>query len=171
MALKGDRYELETTIDFFLNEVAERGGVATLSTAGSGAALDQSAALVTYAAQQSGVAPIGILLNDMVNIDQTRQHINFHKNEMQKGGKVTLLRKGWVVTNRIDPGVTVTAGQTAYVGPSGYLTNTQKNPQINRKVYNGGLIVGEFASTKDEDGYAKVYVNLPQHDSNFPRSK
>ena len=24
---------------------------------------------------------------------------------------------------------------------------------------------------KDEDGYAKVYVNLPQHDSNFPRSK
>ena len=90
---------------------------------------------------------------------------------MQKGGKVTLLRKGWVVTNQIDPGVTPTAGQTAYVGPSGYINNTQKNPQINRKVYNGGLVIGEFASTKDEDGYAKVYVNLPQHDSNFPRSK
>ena len=83
MALKGDRYELETTIDFFMNEVAERGGVATLSTAGSGAALDQSAALVSYATNQSGIAPIGILLNDMVNIDQTRQHINFHKNEVQ----------------------------------------------------------------------------------------
>ena len=80
MALKGDRYEFETTIDFFMNEVAERGGVVTLSTAGSGAALDQSAALVTYAAAQSGQVPIGILLNDMVNIDQTRQHINFHKN-------------------------------------------------------------------------------------------
>ena len=171
MALKGDRYEFEPTLDFFLNEVAERGGVCTLSTAGSGAALDQSAALVTYAAAQSGAAPIGILLNDMVNIDQTRQHINFHKDEMQKGGKVTLLRKGWDVTNMIDPGVTPTAGQTAYVGPSGYISNTQKNPQINRKVYNGGLVIGEFASTKDEDGYAKVYVNLPQHDSNFPRSK
>ena len=107
----------------------------------------------------------------MVNLDQTRQHINFNKNEMQKGGKVTLLRKGWVVTNMIDPGTTPTAGQTAFVGPSGYISNTQKNPQINRKVLNGGLIVGEFASTKDEDGYAKIYVNLPQHDSNFPRSK
>jgi len=171
MALKGDRYEFETTTDFFLNEVATRGGIVTLSTAGSGAALDQSAALVSYSAQQSGAAPIGILLNDMVNLDQTRQHINFHKNEMQKGGKVTLLRKGWVVTNMIDPGCTPTAGQAAFVGPSGYITNTQKNPQINRKVLNGGLIVGEFASTKDEDGYAKVYVNLPQHDSNFPRSK
>ena len=129
MALKGDRYEFETTIDFFMNEVAERGGVVTLSTAGSGAALDQSAALVTYAAAQSGQVPIGILLNDMVNIDQTRQHINFHKNEMQKGGKVTLLKKGTVVTNRIDPGITPTKGQIAFVGGhnksgSGALANT-----------------------------------------------
>ena len=31
MALKGDRYEFETTTDFFCNdEVAERGGIALL---------------------------------------------------------------------------------------------------------------------------------------------
>ena len=165
MALKGDRYELETTIDFFMNEVAERGGVATLSTAGSGAALDQSAALVTYAAQQSGVAPIGILLNDMVNIDQTRQHINFHKNEMQKGGKVTLLRKGWIVTNRIDPGVTVTAGQTAFVGPSGYISRKQKTGTPHESTR--GQFIGTFESTADEDGYAKIAVNLPNDTSTF----
>ena len=171
MALKGDRYEFETTIDFFLNEVAERGGVVTLSTAGSGAALDQSAALVTYAAAQSGLVPIGLLLNDMVNIDQTRQHINFHKNEMQKGGKVTLLRKGWVVTNRIDPGVTISAGDVAYVGPSGFLTNTNKAPLYNRQNRTGGMVVGQFDSTKDEDGYAKVSINLPQADSNYKSSR
>ena len=78
MALKGDRYELETAVEFFMNEdsgAAERGGIVTLSTVGSGSALDQSKALVTYASAQSGVVPIGILLNDVVNIDQTRQHI------------------------------------------------------------------------------------------------
>lgn len=157
MALKGDRYEGETTIDYFLDEVAERGGICTLSTAGSGAALDQSAALVTYAAGPSGQVPVGLLLNDMVNNDQTRTHINFHKNEMQKGGKVTLLRRGWVVTNFIDPGVTVAGGEPAYVGPSGYVSNNNAL---------GGRIVGDWASLEDEDGYAKVNVNLPQFDNN-----
>jgi len=171
MALKGDRYEFETTTDFFLNEVAARGGVVTLSTAGSGSALDQSAALVTYAAAQSGVTPIGLLLNDMVNIDQTRQHINFHKDEMQKGGKVTLLRKGWVVTNLIDPGVTIAKGDVAYVGPSGYLTNTNKAPLYNRQNRTAGMVVGQFDSLKDEDGYAKVSINLPQADSNYTSSR
>ena len=50
MALKGDRVELETTVHYFMDEVATRGGVATLSTAASGAALDNSAHLVTYQA-------------------------------------------------------------------------------------------------------------------------
>ena len=163
MALKGDRYEFETTIDFFLNEVAERGGVCSLSTAGSGAALDQSAALVSYSPNQSGAAPIGILLNDMVNIDQTRQHINFHKNEMQKGGKVTLLKKGWVVTNMIEPSrkKTITAGQTCFVGVSGYLSNTQAATPGQHEQSNGAPI-GQFDSIEDEDGYCKVSVNIPQ---------
>ena len=162
MALKGDRYELDTDISFFMNEVAERGGIATLSTAGSGAALDQSAALVTYVAAQSGAVPVGILLNDMVNIDQTRQHINFHKNEMQKGGKVTLLKKGWVVTNYIDPGDTIAAGNVAFVGPSGYITNSQTVGQAGSDA-SAGAVIGQFESITDEDGYAKVSVNLPNH--------
>tara|TARA_Y100001949_G_scaffold102493_1_gene86466 strand:+ start:140 stop:622 length:483 start_codon:yes stop_codon:yes gene_type:complete len=158
MALKGDRYELETDVSHFMSDTtAERGGIASLSTAGSGASLDQSAALVTYAAAATGVVPVGILLNDMVNIDQTRQHINFHKNEVQTGGKVTLLRKGWVVTNRIDPGDTIAGGDPAYVGPSGFISNDNAL---------GGRIIGNWASLADEDGYAKVNVNLPQFDDN-----
>ena len=157
MALKGDRYEGETTIDYFMNEDVDRGGIATLSTAGSGAALDQSDALVAYAASPSGLQPIGLLLNNMDNIDQTRTHLNFHKNVMQQGGKVTLLKKGWVVTNRIDPGVTPAGGNPAYVGPSGYISSNNSL---------GGRIVGDFGSSKDEDGYAKVNVNLPQFDTN-----
>ena len=72
MALKGDRYEGMTDVSFFMNDTsAAKGGIAVLSTGGSGVALDQSKALVTYAASASGNVPVGLLLNDMVNIDLT----------------------------------------------------------------------------------------------------
>jgi hypothetical protein len=159
MALKGDRYEGTTDVSFFMNDAsAAKGGIAVLSTGGSGVALDQSKALVTYAATAvaaSGSIPIGLLLNDMVNIDQTRQHINFHKNEVQKGGKVTLLTQGWVLTNMVTG--TPTAGAPAYLTSEGKVTATVSAT--------GGVVatppVGRFMSTKDEDGYAKVSVNLP----------
>jgi len=159
MALKPDRVELTHDLSFFMNEVAERGGVVVISTAGSGSALDQSAALCTYAASPSGKCPVGLLMGDMVNIDQTRQHINFLKNETQKGGKVTLLTEGWVLTNRIDPAVTVAGGDVAFLGQSGYLSNVQNNAGWETA---SQLRVGKFLSAKDEDGYAKVYVKLPQ---------
>jgi hypothetical protein len=152
MALKPDRdLHLVDDISWFMNEVATRGGVASISTAGSGIALDQSVNLVTYAAEPSGVTPVGILMGDMVNIDQTRNHINDHKDEVQQGGKVRLVRKGWVTTNSITG--TPTAGGTAYLGPSGNFVTD--NPTANHP------IVGQFQGTLDEDGYAKVYVDLP----------
>jgi len=154
MALKGDRYELQTDISFFMNEVAERGGMASLSTGGSGAAMDQSQALATYAATGSGKVPLGILMNDMVNIDLTRQHINWYKNEVQKGGKVTLLRKGYVVTNRLQ-GATPAAGDSVFVAHSGNLSKTDLVGQGTQPV------VGVFLSSPDQDGYAKVEINLP----------
>ena len=44
MALLADRNSFNNggRIDFFMNEVAERGGIASFSTAGSGAAMDQA---------------------------------------------------------------------------------------------------------------------------------
>jgi len=156
MALKGDRYEAQTDVSFFMDETAERGGVVVISTVGSGVAMDQSASLATYAATPSGTVPLGLLLNDVVNIDQTRQHINWHKDEVQQGSKVALLTEGWVVTNRVRPDITPTAGQIAYVGPSGYLQNVR-----NADSTDAVATVGRFLSTKDEDGYAKVYIHLP----------
>jgi hypothetical protein len=154
MALKGDRYELQTDISFFMNEVAERGGMASLSTGGSGSAMDQSAALATYAATGSGKVPLGILLNDVVNLDLTRQHINWYKNEVQKGGKVTLLRKGYVVTNKIQ-GTAPAAGDPVFVAHSGNLSKTDLVGHGTQPV------VGVFLSGADQDGYAKVEINLP----------
>lgn len=154
MALKGDRTETIQDISFFMNEVAERGGLVVMSTASSGVGLDSATQLCTYT-WSSGSYPVGILMQDMVNVDQTKYHINPYKDEAQKGSKVRILKDGWVTTNMIYPGSTPTAGGIAYVGHSGYLATEQMGGDARNRA------VGVFETTKDEDGYARVYVKLP----------
>jgi hypothetical protein len=154
MGLKGDMRVIQDDISFFMNETASKGGCVSMSTAGSGVALDQTSALVTYAAAPSGKVPVGILVNEMVNIDQSRYSRNIYKDEVQQGGKVTLIKQGWVVTDMIEAGDTPTAGSVARLSHSGYLTSTSLGDAATP-------IVGRFDSTKDENGYAKLSINLP----------
>jgi hypothetical protein len=152
MALKPDRIELATDISFFMNTVAERGGIATVvvTSSGSGVAMDDAGAVVAYNAIGSGARPIGLLLNDVVNYDLTRQHINWYKDEMQVGGKVVLLRNGQATTNYITAGAVPGPGLDAYVNNSGYVGVTAS----------GGTKIGQWLSAKDADGYAKLSVNI-----------
>jgi hypothetical protein len=73
---------------------------------------------------------------------------------VQKGGKVTILRKGYVVTNNIE-GTAPTAGAQAYPAHSGNLSASD--------IVGDGTVsaIGRFLSTVDQDGYAKVEINLP----------
>ena len=157
MALKADRNELDVDISFFMNEAATRGGVACQGTAGSGASMDNGNAVVTYSASPSGKVPVGLLLNDMVDIDLTRQHLNQHKDEVQKGGKVTLLQKGFVVTNSLE-GTAPNGGDLAYLGHSG---NIAASDVIADDSQANALVVGRFLSDVDQSGYSKVYIELP----------
>ena len=152
MALKPDRVELLTDVSFFMNTTAERGGVVSVVTAtsGVGVSMDDANAVVAYAAVASGAKPVGLLLNDVVNLDLTRQHINWHKDETQVGGKVTVLRVGQVTTNMIVAATTPSAGADAYVGASGLIGTSSTN----------AVKIGQFLSAKDTDGYVKVSVNL-----------
>ena len=159
MALKTDRSTLQTDISFFMNEAATRGGVVAVSTGGSGASMDNGAALVTYAAIPSGKVPVGLLMNDMVSIDLTRQHLNQHKDEVQKGGKVTLLQKGWVVTISLE-GTSPAAGNAAFLAHSGNLSASDLSNDEG-DVDGSTRVVGRFLSGVDEDGYAKVFIDLP----------
>lgn len=158
MALKADRYEESTDISFFYDAgTATRGGVVCLDQlSASGAAMDQGGNKVSYQAATTDDVPVGLLLNDVVNKDLTRTHLNQYKDEVQKGGKVTVLTRGWVVTNNVDG--TPTPGNVAYASNSvaGSLSTTADDA-----VGSGNLAVGRFMSAKDADGYAKVYVNLP----------
>ena len=145
MALRPDRNEHLTDLSFFMNETAERGIVVFHAPGGAGAAMDDSTALVKIG---SGT-PAGLLLNDVVNLDLTRQHINFHKDEVQQGGKVLLLRRGTVVTDQISG--TPTIGQAAHFDATGKLSA-------------GSLVgydqIGRWLSVKDADGFAKVEINI-----------
>lgn len=157
MALKSDRVEAYTDISFFCNDAsAERGVIAVHSTGGSGVAMDDSSAVVTATvASPSGKIPAGLLLNDVVTLDLTRQHINWHRDEVQTGSKVTLLRQGQVTTNMVVSGVAPTVGQDAYFGVNGKLTNVSTAGATS-----SGVKVGRFLSVLDADGYIKVDINI-----------
>ena len=160
MALKTDRYEESTDISYFYNEgTATRGGVVVLDAAAiagaSGAGLDQGENLVKYAVADKDSVPVGILLNDVVNKDLTRTHLNQFKDEVQKCGKVTLMTRGWVVTSNVTG--TPTAGLVAYADAT-----TAGNIGITGVANgSGNMAIGRWMSRKDADGYAKLYVNLP----------
>ena len=163
MALKADRYELQTDISFFYDAgTATRGGIVCHGTVGSGAAMDQGVNLVEYPTVSITSTPVGILLNDVVNKDLTRTHLNQHKDEVQKGGKVTVLRKGYVVTNNITG--TPAVGQVAYIATGATAGNISAKSHADWTVAvlsgSGHQAVGRWLSTKDEDGDAKVEINL-----------
>jgi hypothetical protein len=152
MALKPDRVESFTDVSFFMNTTADRGGVVVYNgNGGTGSSMDDSDAVVIYpTGSPSGTAPAGVLLNDVVNLDLTRQHINYHKDEVQKGGKVAILRRGTVVTNMLAAGQSPVAGQDAYYDGAGKFTTVSTN----------STKVGTFLGQKDTDSYVKVDINL-----------
>jgi len=161
MALKADRYELQTDISFFYNAGAvSRGGVVVHdSTTASGAAMDQGVNLVKYKAAAATDVPVGILLNDVVNKDLTRTHLNQHKDEVQLGGKVTILRKGYIVTNLMS-GPAPNVGDVAYAAGTGEDAGYIANGALSAAA-SGALAIGRFMTDKDEDGYCKIEINLP----------
>jgi len=147
MALRPDRQEHLTDLSFFMNETAERGLIVTHLTGGSGAAMDDSNAVVQVATA-TNEDPAGLLLNDVVNIDLTRQHLNYNQDEVQIGSKVLLLRRGTVVTDQVDASV-ITVGGAAHFDANGQFTTCTASAQV-----------GRFLSTADADGYVKIAVDI-----------
>ena len=156
MALKPDRNVLETDISLVCNDVVEKGTVLVYGTAASGVGI-YSPGVASVVSNPSGYKVAGVTLANFVNIDQTRYHRNWHKDEQVLGEKAPLIRKGFVVTNMIvaSPG-TINPGSKAYLSTDGTLTATVSAT--------GGEaatpLVGTFATSKDENGYAKVFINL-----------
>lgn len=154
MALKADRLIVETDTTNICNDVvAEKGLFLCYGNPGSGSALvDVNQGTVTLAASASGKTPAGMSLSTFVNIDQTRVHRNFQKDEQVVGEKAALVTKGYLVTDQILG--TPTVGAKAYLGASGKATATWVSNLVTPPV-------GQFKSILDEAGFAKIEVNLP----------
>jgi hypothetical protein len=153
MALKGDRHILYDDIRWFCADATERGVILVHSGSGaSGVSLDDTLNLVTLpgTGSVSGLVLAGFLLNDFVDIDETRFHMNNHKDEQRVGSKAHLLKKGWVFTNKLVSGNTPSAGLPAYLGASGNVSTTSTN----------AARVGTFKGRKDGDGYVLVEIDI-----------
>lgn len=155
MALKADRMIESTETGFYMNGTASPGVIACVNTSTSGASMDATTNVVVIAPNSSGQRPIGLLLDEVVNIDLTRIPENWNKAQCVSGDKVSLLRKGYVVTDAVVG--TVNAGSGAMLVSSGSVANqtaiTTWNQVANPKV-------GKFLSTADEGGFARLYVDL-----------
>ena len=156
MALRPDRLVIEAdAYSHKLNDVAAKGVVLCYATAGSGSVLGDTKGLAALKAAPSGFKVFGVLLNDFVDLDQTRYHLNDHKEEQDLGDMCNVLRKGWVYTNKYTGAPT--EGSIAYLTANGEVTPTLSTT--------GGLVatpkVGVFGGVPAEDGYVKLEVNLP----------
>lgn len=155
MALLPDRQIDSEDFSFFCNTVTNRGVILTVTTAGSGVSLDNPSSVVGISANSSGALPVGMLINDVVNIDLTRTPINWHKDQVQVGSKVTLVTKGWLVTDQATG--TIGAGTDAVLGSSGTIFQKPAIASWNRAL---NPQIGKFRSNPDQNGFVKVYVDL-----------
>lgn len=155
MALKPDRdYNESSDISQRWSSAGDqapkaKGGIACVETQGSGVALGSTVNVVRYAVDPSGAIPKGILLQDVVATPSNGIK-NFQSLEVWPGEAVTLVTKGWVVTNMIT-GSAPAVGDVAYVAASGLISKTQAT---------GAKAIGRFETTLDADGYAKVSILL-----------
>lgn len=168
MALKPDYFPYGVQhIDWYVNVAVEKGQFLCINTATSpsGAGMDQSEGVAfkhltggggSSAGVASGVtAPLGFCMTDVRSIDFTREHLNQYKDEQGLNAKVWILGDGcWVVTDQIRAGITPAIGEKAILAPSGQLTN------VGTHGTSGAYEVGRFLSVKDENGFAKVLVNI-----------
>src|ERR1700690_3481082 len=117
MALRPDRHLEVSECTHQIGVVASKGQVAVFNVAGSGASLGTTAGTVTIAANPSGNIPAGMLLQDVVNLDLTRFHENWNKQEININDFCDLARRGWFVTDQIIG--TPTEGSPGYLSSSG----------------------------------------------------
>lgn len=148
--LKADRIRTEEDLSFYMNEVGEAGQIVVIADVGTGVAMDDVDQTVEITDTVANARVGGVLMQDVVNKDLTKTHINFHNGEVQVGGKVTVVRKGQVTTDQVS-GSEITAPGPAYLAAGGTLSSTQASDAPK---------VGDFLTAQDADGFVRVSLSL-----------
>jgi len=149
MAMAPSRAPLEDTVRYSLNEAAERGLICSTipgtTTAGE----------VTVTAVPTGlvVLPIGILLDDIEDMNYDRHGEYLNRNVSDIGSLVGIATKGVYETDRING--TPVQGNPAYLYTDGYISATRLTDGVTPAPR-----VGYFMSGKNANGFAAVKIDL-----------
>ena len=156
MALAEYRQVLATDMNYVVNAAAERGGILS-------AASGNIASYVTTVVA-SGTVPIGILLDDVEDLNPMKTPQYYQRTVTDLGGVVGIATKGEFITDFVDGYAKphIDAGDRAYLTHSGLLTIAALAPGIVGSAGGSGLgiLVGRFLSNPDSNGFTKVWIDL-----------
>lgn len=151
MALAPSRQDHHQTIRYALNQVAERGVVVSILPGTT------AAGEVTVSAAPTGVGlrAVGILLDDVEDLNYDRHGEYRQRNVVDEGSVVGVSYEGDFETDRLS-GPAPVAGQAAYLGANGTLTTVQADDGL------GNLApeLGWFMSAPNANGFAAVHIDL-----------
>ena len=149
MALSPSRQEFQTNIDHSLNEVAERGKICCI-VPGTTAVGEVTAAATPTGV---GVMPIGLLLDDVEDLNFDRHGEYRQRNVVDVGSVVGLCQEGEFLTDQVTG--TPAAGNVAYLNVNGTVSPTRLTDGVTP-----APIVGKFLSAKNANGFAKVRIDI-----------
>lgn len=156
MAVKPRFFVIQEDLSRYMSTAGEKGGIATLvSVSNITPGMDDPDNVVAYAADPSGLIPVGMLMTTVEDYNPTQRPANFQNPDIVPlGSKVLVMKKGTASSDMVDPATlsSINADDVAYVGLSGLLTNSTGA---------GGYVrVGHFNSSADSLGFVTVTVNV-----------
>lgn len=163
--LNPDRNPVLESIAYFMLSTGDAGRIAFQYPVGSGSqalgnGLDSTNNKIEYVNAAghlvSGRKPVGMVLQNVVNIDFSRQELNRYSNDRQVNSKVLVGVIGEYSTNcwgpsQLNTGVSLPAN--VYAGPSGCLYTDNYS-------VSGYPLVGKALTGKDANGFAMVRIDI-----------
>lgn len=149
MALSPSRQIFQTNVDYSLNEVAERGKICAIlpGTTPNG---EVTASVVPTGV---GVQPIGLLLDDVEDLNFDRHGEYLQRNVVDVGSVVGLAHECEIETDQITG--SPVAGNPAYLNVNGTVSPTQLTDGNNP-----APLVGKFLSAPNANGFAKLRIDI-----------
>ena len=147
MALGPNRQVFQTTIRYAVAAVAVRGGILSYSS---------TAGEAEYDVDGSGALALGILLDDVEDLNFDRHPEYLQRNVVDIGSVVGIANKGVFQTDQVVTGNLPAQGNPAYLHPNGQVSTVL----LDDGVGNTSPLVGAFRSALDANGFVSLLVDL-----------